>query len=91
MTTTNRSQFELSISTSPSDFGYGNKPAPTNAELVARIGVDKRGTVRSVQQYWQKQLRNLGSSDYRVVIRECATGRYWTRDEFAELLNELAA
>ena len=91
-TTINRSQFEISISTDPSDFGYGGgKPAPTSAELMARIGVDKRGTVNVVSKYLSGQAQKLGGAVYRVVIREVATDEFWTQSEFGAFADEQKA
>ena len=92
MTTTNRSQFEVSITTTPSDFGYdSNTQAPSDAELLARIGVDKRGSVRTVSEYIATQKQQLGGTYHRVVIRECATGEFWTFAQFSALNNDRLA
>ena len=83
--TTNRSQFEVSITTTPSDFGYDEGQAPSDSELMDRIGVDKRGTVRTVSEYISEQKQQLGGTYHRVVIRECATGEFWSFARFDAL------
>ena len=82
--TTNRSQFEISITTDPDDFGYGHNAASSDRELLDRIGVDKRGTIMTVSAYLAEQLKDLGGTYSRTVIREIATDRFWTRSEFSE-------
>ncbi|MEN6535528.1 MAG: hypothetical protein ABFD89_17825 [Bryobacteraceae bacterium] len=89
--TTNRSQFEVSITTTTSDFGYDNKQAPSDAELMGRVGVDKRGSVRTVSEYIAAQKQQLGGTYHRVVIRECATGEFWTFARFSALDDERRA
>jgi hypothetical protein len=88
---TSRSRFEVLISTDPTDFGYGSSATPSDEALFARIGADFRGTVEQSGRYLSEQCQSLGGTYHRVVVREVATGKFWTRREFFYLVNDFAA
>jgi hypothetical protein len=94
MSNANRAhRYSAVISTKPADFGYGKDPAPSDAELWARIGkphlLDGNGGAEKCLRELRAERSKLGGAFCRTVIFDRTAKEFISNAELEGRVAEL--